>query len=311
MKTRFISICRIQYAGQYGIIRNNIFHDQVGPSVDLTYYTTEAAYCHDTYIYHNVFYKSSFAGVTVSSIDNANYHDQSIKNNIFLKNVFVRNDMRHDWYEELDGKPVAMMIGTGAIEEDLKIKGNCFWNIQKGEKNMISEGTKSGGVTNENIDYFETLYPTIISNSIQMDPEVVDEVNHDFTLQKTSGLIESGVFLTTVSADVTNSNFLNVVDAYYFYDGFGIDGELGDTIRIEGIDEKLQIVDINYDTKVIELDQSISWSIGDGVSMYFEGTKPNVGLYEAIETTNDKSDASQARTYISLFVFLLFCIAMN
>ncbi|MHC4417076.1 MAG: hypothetical protein ACYSU6_00660, partial [Planctomycetota bacterium] len=44
----------IQYAGQNGIIRNNIFYDTIGPALSLTLYGREANYNTGNRIYNNV-----------------------------------------------------------------------------------------------------------------------------------------------------------------------------------------------------------------------------------------------------------------
>ena len=49
----------IQYAGQDGIIRRNIFRDTVGPALDMCVYPQEARYDTGNRVYHNVFSQTS------------------------------------------------------------------------------------------------------------------------------------------------------------------------------------------------------------------------------------------------------------
>lgn len=61
----------IQYAGQNGIIRNNIFYECEGPPIALTLYSEEAKYNYGNRIYHNVFYKNEFGAIDISEIGRA------------------------------------------------------------------------------------------------------------------------------------------------------------------------------------------------------------------------------------------------
>ena len=86
-------------------------------------------------------------------------------------------------------------------------------------------------------------------------------------------------FLTTTIGSGT-SNVLPVQDASYFYDGYGISGEVGDEIQLENSQQRAIITRINYNDNRLTLDREISWADGQGVSLTYHGAAPDIGAYE-------------------------------
>ena len=80
-----------------------------------------------------------------------------------------------------------------------------------------------------------------------------------------------------------NSGSICHVNASWFYDGFGIAGELGDVIRIEGQSGTARITSINYSTNTIVLDKALSWQDGDGVHVAYGNLGPDTGAFELTE----------------------------
>ncbi|MBL3527184.1 MAG: cadherin-like domain-containing protein, partial [gamma proteobacterium endosymbiont of Lamellibrachia anaximandri] len=79
---------------------------------------------------------------------------------------------------------------------------------------------------------------------------------------------------------------LVVDDAGYFYDGFGIDGEAGDEIQLQGSSETARIVEINYASHTITLDHALSWNAGQGVALKYNGSAPDMGAFEHVGNTD-------------------------
>ena len=65
-------------------------------------------------------------------------------------------------------------------------------------------------------------------------------------------------------------------DAGYFFDGYGI--VEGDTIQLAGQTATARIVSINSNTLVV--DKALTWSAGQGVSLAYQGSTPDIGAYE-------------------------------
>ena len=267
----------IQYAGQNGIIRRNAFYETTGPALDMTVYSAEAEYNLDNRVYGNVFYGTAFAGINVAP---AGYSlsGNVFKNNILSQSVFVRNDMRWDWYIELNGKPVNVMIGR---QSGFVFERNDIWDTQAGETYTITYGQRdaSSNPPQHAVAWWQSSYPALFVSNIEADPRFVDAPAHDFHLQPGSPMIDAGTFLTrTVSSG--QGTAVRVADATYFCDGYGIEGEAGDVIHLEGTAQTAGVVGIDYATNTLTLDQSLAWTSGQGVSLDYCGAAPDVGAFE-------------------------------
>jgi hypothetical protein len=266
----------IQYAGQYGIIRNNVFYECEGPPVDLTYYSDEAKYNYGNRISHNVFFDNEFGGIGISGTEN-NFRDQKIKNNIFFKNKFIQRDFRWSWYNELNSKPV--QIFTGRINE-IEFENNDIFNSEVDELYVIAYGvrTSSSNPAPEPLSWWEKNHGNAFKNNLQTDPGFVNTEEKDFHLKANSLMIDAGAFLTKTTGSGNNSTTMEVDDAGWFTDGFGIIP--GDTIQVEGQTNYAVIRSVQYLTKTLTLDRAFSWEPGQGVSLKYCGEKPDIGAYE-------------------------------
>lgn len=52
---------------------------------------------------------------------------------------------------------------------------------------------------------------------------------------------------------------MQVDDVMAFFDGYGIDGEVGDMLRIGGVDEDIPLVKIDYANRVLVLGRAVRW----------------------------------------------------
>lgn len=268
----------IQYAAQNGLIRNNIFYECEGPPISLSLYSDEAKYNYSNRIAHNVFYDNEFGGIDISGSTNHTFSDQEFKNNIFYKNKFVQRDSRWSWYDELDQK--AVQIKTGRIDEIFFDNNNIF-NNQADDLYIIAYGLRnsSSNPGPESLTWWQTNHPTVFANNLQVEPNFVDVSTYDFHLQSNSPMIDAGAFLTKATISGTNSTALQVDDAAWFIDGFGITA--GDVIQIEGQTTQVSITAIDYGTGTLTLDAPLSWDSGDGVSSAFNNTQPDLGAFES------------------------------
>lgn len=117
----------------------------------------------------------------------------------------------------------------------------------------------------------------LFSDNIGVDPALMDPAAQDFGLQATSPAIDAGAFLTTTSGAGSGTS-VPVLDARFFIDGWGIVD--GDTIQIGGATARVTAVD--YATNTLTVDQSLSWSNGDGVSLPYFGARPDIGAAERV-----------------------------
>ncbi len=102
-----------------------------------------------------------------------------------------------------------------------------------------------------------------------------DPSQYNFSLRTNSPAINSGVFLTTTTSSGSGTS-MTVADGDIFMDGFGITA--GDTIQLQGQTQTATITNISGNT--LTLSTALSWSSGLGVSLAYEGNKPDVGAIE-------------------------------
>ncbi len=267
----------IQYAAQNGIIRNNVFYENVGPPLALTYYPDEAGNNYGNRISHNVFFNNDFGGIQISGSDSPDFSDQQIKNNIFYKNQFVQNDFRWSWYEELNNKPVQIITGR---DSGIWIENNNIFSSEPDELYVIARGRRNSDSNDapESLTWWEANYPEAYHSNLQANPDFVDEANKDFNLKEGSPMIDAGAFLTITSSSGLDATSMEVDDAGWFIDGFGLIS--GDTIQLEGQSCYALIVSIDYTTNTLKLDRALSWEANLGVSMRYNSVGPDIGAFE-------------------------------
>ncbi|MEP6662318.1 MAG: right-handed parallel beta-helix repeat-containing protein [Verrucomicrobiota bacterium] len=250
----------IQYAAQDGIIRRNLFFDcNVGLSLGT--YADEGLFNVNNRIYHNVFFANQAGGMALNAGDIGNV----IKNNTFTGN----NGCVPDCFATSPGQIIYRLPFSGNF-----LERNHFFASQTGDKVLEEEGYKGFSLTE-----FVAMFPAVLTNSLEADPKFADAAVHDFYLQKTSPLIDAGAFLTQTVSGGSGTN-LPVLDAFNFYDGFGIVGETGDLVQLEGQTESARIVRVDYANNLLQLATPLTWNAGQKLSLKFNGPAPDIGAFE-------------------------------
>jgi len=274
----------IQYAGQNGIIRNNLFYDTVGPGLELTLYGKEANHNTQNRLYNNVFYGCHYGGLRLSAAKRFAFSGNIIKNNILAQSVFVASDTRWRWFtKELAGKPVQVLCGR---LDGFVFQNNNVFGADKDANYLITLGSRSPLVkSQQSLSKLQVAHPRLFSDNTQLDPAFVDEKKRDFHLTPTSRMIDRGAFLTRTTSS-GSGNVMPVEDVGYFYDGYDIPGEKGDLIQLEGRQHTARVTDIDYEKRLLTLSQSLAWKKGQQVSLRYLGRRPDMGAYEFVPGGN-------------------------
>jgi len=196
-----------------------------------------------------------------------------LKNNIFYKNDFVDWDGRWDDWAEFDGSPV--QVWTRRMSGYF-FTGNNIFNNTPGEERVIGHGD---GPTYHALSWWESNHPELFSGNVEADPGFVNPEGHDFSLRPGSAMIDAGDFLTR-AVGAGSGTTIEVEDASYFFDGFGITGQRGDLIQLEGQSQKARIASVDYGANRIMLDSPLTWHHGQQVSLAFKGAAPDIGAIE-------------------------------
>ncbi len=120
--------------------------------------------------------------------------------------------------------------------------------------------------------------PGFMDDTIPIDK--TDPTLPDFRLRSGSPCIDKGVFLTAITSASGTGRTLTVDNAGFFYDGWGIPGEAGDMIQLEGQTTTARIISIDYGKNSITADRALSWTQGQGLSLAYSGTSPDLGACE-------------------------------
>lgn len=289
----------IQHAGQYCLIRRNIFYNCLGPGIDLTLYADEARNNYGNKVYNNVFFKNEFGGISVSGVkgNGYNFHDNYIFNNIFYQNKFSQYDTRWQWYSSLKDK--ALQIMTGRTSDVVFVRNNLL-NSTPGELWTIAYGdrTSSTNPPPQTLSWWEANYPTLFIANMESEPLFTDTAKRDFHLLPTSRLIDSAAFMGVVASDGSGT-VLPVTNATYFCDGFGI--SRGDTIQLQGESSYALIQQIDYAKNTLTLDRELQWHAKQGIALKYEGKGPDLGAFESPSVLSAVEQDREAQEGLALY----------
>ncbi len=102
----------------------------------------------------------------------------------------------------------------------------------------------------------------------------------NFALTSSSPAIDAGTWLTTITSASGSGTSFNVANAGWFFAGLTAAGHTvpGDTIQLQGQTGAETITAISGNT--ITVNSSLTWTNGQGVSLSYSGSAPDVGAFE-------------------------------
>jgi len=281
----------------------------------------EAGYVTGNRIYHNTFYGYDGSKVllptdtSMGSTPNPppmknveNYLDYpytepyAFEDNTFKNNIFSEGRIHAyiNWTSltQNEGKGVQMFL-SGRVDAT-SFAGNNFFSSGDYPNELIYNQVNYPYQAAKTPAFYNANHGITWSGNVQHDPLYVDADAPNFHLQSTSSLIDAASHLTTVVSPAGNGSQITVEDAGYFYDGFGIDGEQGDLIRL-GNGQIARIIDVDYAGAVVTVDRQVTWDTGEPINLYFEGTAPDIGAYEyAVRAINDLAVSGTSQNSLTL-----------
>ena len=243
-----------QFSAYDTIVRNNTFYNG-GRGIDIQNIAT------GNRIYNNVMY-GNVHGIYFNTA-------KDIDNNVFKNNVFLDNNLQSTY---ANSPLYIFSLGTNCTNE---------WAYNNfDETNDINYKDCNYGYSWQTVSYLETNIPSILHDNKEYSSGFVDAPNYDFNLTSNSPMIDAGSFLTHTNGSGNNSNIIVVDDARYFMDGWDLIE--GDIIQLEGQSKTVRIINVNYSTNTITVDQNVYWYDHQGVSLAYNGRRPDIGAHESL-----------------------------
>jgi len=241
-----------------GIVRFNRVYRNWGAPVNLGYYHPKAD-AHRSRYYHNVIDDNPERAIRI----------ETVRDHVFKNNIFSRNDTTGG------GRQVVFRGDSDTFQ----MHTNAFW---AGDLPVRMENLKNGegySLSQVQEDVWSQRRGPQFQGNLEVDPRFVDSRNYNHALSAESPLIDAGDFLTR-AATSGSGRTVKVADAAYFYDGFGIEGEQGDTIAIGNRENQARVVNVDLAANTIHLDRDVSWDANAPVSLVWGGSQPDIGVYE-------------------------------
>lgn len=268
----------IGLSGNYTNVLWNVFEGNIiahsGVAVDGNTASCFSLRANHTIVRRNVFHNCDGAGIEAASYTASGTYEPDpshsrIYNNTFFHNGFHALTGVEDW--KGTGITVAHH-GSGVDVVDVAIKNNLFHDNRTDAINYyyVDENQQIAADNWEHAG--DPLFVDVTGPADPDDPSV-----YDFHLQSTSPCIDIGGFVTTTT-QAGQGTEIPVDDASYFSDGFGV--VEGDRIQLEGETARLQILSIDYGQNLLTVDTDATWTAGQGVSLPYQGTAPDIGAFE-------------------------------
>jgi hypothetical protein len=221
-------------------------------------------------IRRNVFVDNDSSGISVAT---AGYYPSDVRFNHIYNNVFFHNGyaLIEDYKPYLSGVSLSKWGSTDV--KNVTIKNNIFWNNNFKQSITYYASSSANQIIANNLQ--ETADPLFVNDKATLDPLHPETLN--FHLNSGSPAINAGGFLTSVTAGGSGT-VIPVADAAYFTNGFGLMS--GDQIQLQGQTTRVRIVSVDYTKNTLTLDASLTWQQGQGLSLAFEGSAPDQGVYE-------------------------------
>ncbi len=237
--------------------------------------TTQGGTINNTYVYHNTIYSeavpfSEIASTTAKA--GMNHHGSASVGNANYRNNIVVGAYNNG------------ISGAVWSDDNTRFGGSLKMNFNLWLNTVLPAQTVYWSGSGYTMANWKTSGFGYDANSINVSPNFANPgaayPNRNFTLGAGSPAVDAGAVLTTTVGTGTGSTTITVADAGFFHDGFGIG--VGDVIRVGS--NTVTITSVNYSANVLTVTPAISWTNGQGVSLPYNGTAPDMGAFESAST---------------------------
>jgi len=217
------------------------------------------------------------------------------------KNSRYVHNVHHDSTDVGQRGAQAWHLSGGSRAEDLVFKNNAYFDVGQDQDlqqlwvSDIGDGSArftnnfigASGEDSPTIRYDRTSYAasridqqfdTFADNLIDRPEPFVEPDSYNHRPRRDGPLVDTGAPLTRTT-QAGSGRTVEVDDPYYFYDGWDIQGETGDVVRIG--DDVAQIRDVDYEAGELRLESAIDWESGEAVGIPWQGENPDVGARES------------------------------
>ena len=246
--------------------RNVIYRNHYGAicATAYTYETLPTFGMVDSRLYHNTWYRNHDFGLQLT--DQSRQPDSHMsRGNVLLNNLFADNDP--------GGDGVSLRLGAN-IAPDNRVVNNLFWGGRPEAPVIRLDWTGDESLSVEAANAHASGW---FADNLAAAPGFRDAEADDLTLRPDSPAVDRGAPLTRTRA-AGSGTVLPVLDARWFYDGFGIPGEVGDEIVVGAAAARVRRVDLEANT--LELDRPLTWAAEAPVWPPHAGPASDLGAYE-------------------------------
>ncbi|MHC4400704.1 MAG: right-handed parallel beta-helix repeat-containing protein [Planctomycetota bacterium] len=216
-------------------------------------------------LYNNTLYRNhSYAWIITARTGDPT----TVSGNVWKNNVFCHNDPLGDF----------RALRLGHLGEGNHFVRNVLFGDRAGRK-LIEKWIEGEGYRRFALPDAERRLGALFSDNFDVDPRFVDADADDYRLSAGSPCIDAGGALTR-TARAGEGRVLPVLDARWFYDGFGIAGQVGDLVFVGDDRRAAQVARTDVDNNVLHLDRDVRWRAGEPVSLPYVGRAPDLGAME-------------------------------
>ncbi len=269
---------RAKFLARDAIFRHNLVHHNYGGPLAATVWDPQDFFpklaLRRTRIYHNT-YADNYEETWGFGQPQGQRGQGQVSDNVFQNENFAFN-------------------GLGGVETALKVRMNTpssnefrSSNFFNGTAGAATIGFSPGGVPGTPTEAFartpgeaNAVGSVRFVGSLAVDPAFVDRANDDYRLSPGSPLIDAGQPLARTT-HAGSGRIIPVDDAAWFYDGYGIEGEVGDLIVLGADQQPARVVSVDPEFSTVTVDRDLSWEEGETVTLPYAGAAPDIGAYEA------------------------------